>query len=65
MSISCKAVVFFVTTGLVGSFVGWYWEEFIDCLNKPVYQAPFGPALMWCVLASFFVLLCKRLFFKD
>lgn len=61
----CKIVAYVAVIGAIGSFVGWYWDELLTCLSRPVQEVRFGPALLWCVLATFVIRAFNRLFFKN
>lgn len=61
----CKIVAVLASLGAVASLFGWYWDELLTCLSKPIHDLPFGPALLWCVIAAIFIRALNRLFFKN
>ena len=56
-----KTVTYVALLGSLGSMIGWYWDEFLHCLNQPIRDVQFGPALLWSVLAVLFVRTFNRL----
>jgi len=60
-----KTVTYVALLGSLGSMIGWYWDEFLHCLNQPIRDVQFGPALLWSVLAVLFVRTFNRLVYKD
>lgn len=66
MNAQCFKVIFAVAViGSIGSLAGWYWEELVDVFSQEISSVQFGPALLWCVLASILVRFLNSLIFKD
>ncbi len=60
-----KTVTYVALLGALGSMLGWYWDEFLHCLNQPVQDVKFGPAILWSVITVLFIRAFNRLVYKD